>query len=242
MKIAVISDIHANYSAFQAVVADIAQHDITEIFSLGDNIGYGPEPERVTEIMRKMAIQSVMGNHEFAMVNERYCQRINPPARLSLEMNIARLSQQDKVYLSKLPPFFSQYEVRFVHGCPPKSIVAYLFSPRYKMVLHLFRAIAERICFYGHTHAMDMFDFDGERCRRTKVKIGRYLLEPKKRYIINPGSVGQPRDLLNNNAKYLIWDRKDGTITFRSIPYQVEKTVQLIKEMGLPKANWQRLL
>ena len=242
MKVAILSDIHANFEAFQAVLADCAEQKVLEIFSLGDTIGYGPDPDRVTARVREMAITSIMGNHEYAMVNKRYRHRINPQARQSLEMNVAKLSPEDKEYLSGLPTVLSRYEARFVHGCPPKSIVAYLFNPRYRMVLHLFRAITEKICFYGHTHAIDMFDYDGERCHRRKVRMGTYLLDLKKRYMINPGSVGQPRDSINKQAKYLIWDRALGTITFRGVSYPVEKTVQKIKAMGLPSPNWQRLL
>jgi len=242
MRIAVISDIHANFTAFQSVLDDIATQSVTDIISLGDNIGYGPEPDRVTAKIRQLNITSIIGNHEYASANLRYRQRINPSARESLELNIAKLSQDDLDYLGVLPKVIIRHGARFVHGSPPKSVFAYLYNPRYRMIEYLFNAIEQKICFYGHTHALDMFSYDGSRCRRKKIRPGSYQLDPKKHYFINPGSVGQPRDMINNQAKYLIWDQDAGSIECRSIPYDVKDTVAKIKEMGLPQANWQRLL
>jgi len=241
-KIAVISDIHANFGALEAVLADMESHGVEEIISLGDNIGYGPEPERVCALLRARQVTSVLGNHEFAVVNMAYRNRLNPQARQSLETNLARLTPEDEEYIARLPQVFSRYQARFVHGCPPKSVCAYLFRPRYRMICHLFAAISERVCFYGHTHALDMFSHDGKRCRRHRLRPGEYTLEPQRRYFINPGSVGQPRDLINNRAKYLIWERERQKIILRQVPYNVQDTVDKIKALDLPAANWQRLL
>jgi diadenosine tetraphosphatase ApaH/serine/threonine PP2A family protein phosphatase len=99
----------------------------------------------------------------------------------------------------------------------------------------------ERLCFIGHTHDLGIIDYDGKEIEYWRLDKGLLQLDTDRRYIINCGSVGQPRDG-NNNAKYVIWDADDDTIEVRFIPYDVHSVVKKIREAGLPEANALRLL
>jgi len=242
MKIAVLGDIHANYQAFKSVLEDIDHQKVDKIISLGDNIGYGPEPNQVVQALSEGQIPSVMGNHEFGLVNRRYYNFLNPTARTSLAMNLEALGQEEQKLLAKLPPLLIDHGARFVHGCPPKSPTAYLFHPTPKLLAKLFNSFDERICFYGHTHAITLLQAKDGICGIRNFGPGLYRLDPASRYIINPGSVGQPRDEFNNFAKYLIWDQEESFIRVRSVPYDVKQTINKLVTAGYPEFNSQRLL
>jgi predicted phosphodiesterase len=242
VKIAVIADIHANFEALQAVLLDCSREQVAEIFSLGDNIGYGPEPENVVRTLIRQQVRSIRGNHELALVDSGYLGRMNFDARASLEINLSLMSQGDKEYAAGLPLVRIERGARFVHGCPPKSSTAYLFDPRPDLLKKIFASFPENIGFYGHTHSYGFFEYDGKESLEKEVGMGEYLLAPEKRYLLNPGSVGQPRDGINNKAKYIIWDLSAGTVRFKAVDYDVKATVVRIKALGLPEFNWERLM
>lgn len=242
MRIAVIADIHGNFDALQAVLQDCTREKVEKIFSLGDNIGYGPEPGKVIQTLIEQKVISILGNHEYALIDPGYMSRLNPSAQKSLEVNLALMSQRDKEYSSGLTPFLIQHDALLVHGCPPKSTTAYLFDPGPHLLAKVFGSFAEKIGFYGHTHVFELFEYDGTGGKRKDLVMGNYLLAPENRYLINPGSVGQPRDNINNKAKYLLWDLDKGTVSFKAVAYDIKATAAKIKALGLPDFNWQRLL
>ena len=129
MRLAVISDIHGNYRALQAVIKDLDKQRIDTTISLGDNVGYGPEPEEVVQLLMSRSIYSIMGNHELALTSPHYYARLNPTSRESLELTRALLSKPSLEWLETLPSLSLQHGARFVHGCPPASITTYLFDP-----------------------------------------------------------------------------------------------------------------
>lgn len=242
MRVAVIADIHGNYRALEAVFADIDQQQIDEIISLGDNVGYGPEPEKVVQALRKRQVTSVMGNHEFGLVSESYFKRLNPGGpRESLLLTRELLSEDSLRWLAALPPFLLRHRARFVHGCPPQSITAYLFSPTETRLARVFSSYKELICFAGHTHTLHCFTQEEQSVGRTELPIGVLSLQPGVRYLILSGSVGQPRDNINSQAKYCIWDRGQKSVEVRGVDYDVDATVALLKERGFPKSNALRL-
>ena len=116
MKIAIIADIHSNLEALEAVLKDIGAEDIDQIVSLGDNIGYGPDPKGVLQLIDTYNILSILGNHEYALLNQSYFQHLNPSPRTSLEMNLGQLDRHERDYLTSLPPVMTLHDARFVHG------------------------------------------------------------------------------------------------------------------------------
>lgn len=242
MRIAVISDIHANMAAFEAVLDDINDQRIGEILCLGDNIGYGPDPEEVIRKMRELRIISIQGNHEYALVNPAYFNRLNPDPRRSLELTLDMLSKESLAFIRSLDQVTARHDARLVHGCPPRSQTAYLFFPSPLMLDKIFGSFPEKICFYGHTHTLNFFEEGLAPEKGIDIVPGTRRLDPSRRYIINPGSVGQPRDNINNHAKYLIWDQEDQTITHRTVSYDVLRTVNRLSRLQFPAYNAQRLL
>ncbi|HHC25194.1 MAG TPA: metallophosphoesterase [Desulfobacterales bacterium] len=241
MKIAVISDIHGNLEALKEVLADIDKSNVGAVISLGDNIGYGPEPDKIVRVIRERDIPSVMGNHEMVVTDRAHLEMFNPVARKSLQKTIALLSNDSINFICRLK-FSKVFEgYRFVHGFPPESVNTYLFQVSEEKLRETFQQMKEKICFVGHTHELEIVGFDGETITHTPIhKKGITFLHDEKQYIINTGSVGQPRDG-DNNAKYVIWDTSNYHVEVRFIPYNIGKVVSRILEVGLPRAHADRL-
>ena len=242
LRTAVLADIHANLAALEAVLEDIAGHLISEILCLGDSIGYGPDPGEVLQELRQRQVVSVLGNHEYAVLNQAYLDRMNPDPKRSMTMTLQMLSAEDIASIVNLEPMLVHNGVRLVHGCPPKSPTCYLFYPNARMLDKIFNSYPERLCFYGHTHVLSFFEQGLPPEKGLEAQLGTYRLHPDRRYIINPGSVGQPRDGINNYAKYLIWDQDKGTVTYRAVPYDVQRTVHRLRHLGFPDFNAERLV
>jgi predicted phosphodiesterase len=239
-KFAVLSDIHSNFDAFEAVLRDIESLTITDIFSLGDNIGYGPEPEAVIQRLTAQGIPSVLGNHELAVTDPSELDWFNPVARESLRKTVAMLSEKAIDIIHQFPFCRVQDAYRFVHGFPPDSPVIYQFQASTEELTETFAALPERFFFTGHTHYPEIIECVAGRLERHEFPRGIRQLDPQGRYIINVGSVGQPRDG-NNNAKYVVVDPEALTLELRYIPYDVEAVVAKILAAGLPESHATRL-
>jgi len=241
VRLALLSDIHSNLQAFEAVLEDIACKDITAVFSLGDNIGYGPQPQEVTDLIRQREVPSTMGNHEFALFSTNYYTSLNPTARKSIDITRRLMSREALDYAASLPPFRTEYGCRLVHGCPPHSLTRYLYAPSDQRLLRLFSLFPEPICFFGHTHNLALYAVreDGTIEKR-RLKQEKITLLPGQRCIINIGSVGQPRDG-NNNAKYAILDTRENSVEIRYVPYDIKETRQRLLLLGFPEFNARRL-
>jgi predicted phosphodiesterase len=240
MRLAILSDIHGNLEAFKEVLADMAEANIDEAVCLGDNIGYGPEPDEVVKLLREQAIPSVMGNHELSLVDPEYLSWMNPSAQKSLILTAQLLSADTIEYLKTLPPAIPFHGSLCVHGCPPDSVTTYLFELSRKVLKELFLAMPEKVCFVGHTHDLEIFTFDGQKVKGAPLREGVVKLDQENQYLINIGSVGQPRDG-NNNAKYVIWDNESGTLEVRFVPYDIATTAEKILKLGFPEFNADRL-
>ena len=242
MRIAVIADIHGNYQALESVLGDIDNLKITTIFSLGDNIGYGPEPERVVRTLIDRHIDSVLGNHELALFNKRYLKKLNFVTRDSLALTRHMLSPESLEWLKKLKYFKVIQGARMVHGCPPDSVTTYLFHPGSRRLEAIFDSFKEQLCFAGHTHSLDCFTKQAKGKTTRRMLDGSPLqFDGSDRYIIIPGSVGQPRDQLSDKAKYGIWNTDESSFTLREIAYDVDTTIELLTRTGFPSSNAIRL-
>jgi predicted phosphodiesterase len=240
MKVAVISDIHGNIEAFREVLADIEQVGADSIISLGDNIGYGPDPEEVARLIRSKNIPSVMGNHELGIAQPEFLKWFNESARRSLLLTEELISPETRNCLGGLHASLVFQGGLFVHGCPPDSITEYLFEASDSDLEPLFEQMAQQVCFVGHTHTLELITFESELIvhsspGRQKIRLGK-----AEKYIVNAGSVGQPRDG-NNNAKYVLWDTAEDTIEIRFIPYDIASTAEKIIRLGFPQINATRL-
>ena len=240
MRLAIISDIHGNFEALRQVLLDIDKSRVDNVMSLGDNIGYGPEPDRVVQYIMSREIPSVLGNHELAIKDKEYLNWFNPVARRSLIKTSDLLSDTSHRFVRGLEPFLTSDDCRFVHGFPPDSPLIYMFQVSDTRKMEVFEEIAERLCFIGHTHTLEIISYDGQAIEYNDLPKGLTNLAANKRYIINIGSVGQPRDT-SNDAKYVIWDSADDTIEVRYVPYDIAAVVKKIKAAGLPEEHAQRL-
>jgi predicted phosphodiesterase len=240
MRLAVISYIHGNLEAFREVLADIDQSSVHEVVCLGDNIGYGPEPEEVVKTVRKRNIPCVMGNHELAAVDDKCLGQMNPSAQRSLSLTKELISKDTFDYINDLKPSMVCHDTLCVHGCPPDSVTTYLFQPSETRFKEIFLAMNSKICFVGHTHDLNLIHSDGEEIISSSLDQCVISLRKDRQYIVNVGSVGQPRDG-NNNAKYVIWDSSSATMEVKFVPYDIGVTVKKILALGFPEFNARRL-
>lgn len=240
MRIAVISDIHGNLNALRRVLDDIESQQAEDTVCLGDTVGYGPEPEECLSLVRERGIAMVMGNHEQALADPAFLDGFNPHAREALRHTATFLSLDSLDYIRQLPRFIVRHGARFVHGLPPESVGTYLFQADTRKLRGIFEAARERICFVGHTHELLLVWYDGERVTKDELRPGLNPVVPSYRYIINVGSVGQPRDG-DNRAKYVIWNRKAHTVELRRVEYDYKDTAAKIIARGFDKRYAERL-
>ncbi len=240
MRIAVVSDIHGNLDAFESVLRDIDAVGIDRIYCLGDNIGYGPEPVGVIEALQQRKIPSVVGNHELALTHRKYLSLFNPTARESLLKTAEMMNDASLKYAAGLPASMVKAGARFVHGFPPDSPLIYLFQVSERQMKKSLEKLEEPICFVGHTHELEIVSFDGTRTERDRLTQGPRRLSRNLRYIVNIGSVGQPRDG-DNRAKYVLWDTGNDSLETRFVEYDIDSAVRKILKAGLPRAHARRL-
>ncbi len=241
MRFAICSDIHGNLAAFEAVLQDIDAHGVTTIYSLGDNIGYGPEPSRVLSLLRERGAESVCGNHELGLADPEQAAWFNAHAREALQKTRELLTEDDLSFIKTLPLAMVRHGARMVHGAPPDSALAYLFQFDEHDLAAMFRRLREPLCFVGHTHELEHILWDGERVRRLPLPERLHMdLGGDRKHIVNVGSVGQPRDG-DNRAKYILFDPDTGELALRRIPYDIKKTAEAIVAKGLPKRYADRL-
>ncbi len=241
MRIAVFSDIHGNKDAFLEVLKDMDQQQIDARFCLGDNIGYGPEPEGVISLLKHHGIPSILGNHEMACLKPSMLDWFNPAAAESLKKTFQMLSPASIDFISGLKKTITRHGCRFVHGFPPDSCTTYLFQVSMEKVFrYMSQKMEERICFVGHTHELRIIGADEKKCMPDLLKQGVVRLRSRERYIVNVGSAGQPRDG-DNRAKYVIWDTGEDDLEVRFVPYDIRKVVDKIVSAGLPKVHADKL-
>lgn len=241
MKFAIISDIHGNATALKNVLKDIESFPVDLTISLGDNIGYGPEPEEVVNILRERKIPSVIGNHEMAINRPKFLSWFNPSAKASLEKTKVLISKSTTQYISKLSYCMVLNKCRFVHGFPPGSATIYLFELTDEKIKNAFAKMHEWVCFLGHTHLLEIIAHDGSNITKRTLEEEVIELDSSKKYLINVGSVGQPRDG-NNQAKYVLWDSESKLLKVRYVTYDIADTVKKIYRAGLPEQHAWRLM
>ena len=243
MKIAVLSDIHGNLEAFQSVLAKLDTRSFDCIISLGDNIGYGPDPQAVMELLSKHDIRSVLGNHEMVIKDQRFMKWFNPKVQKSISFTCGQLSEDSIKTILGFPKSIILENTRFVHGCPDHSPFLYLFQLTESGLKKKMARMPQAICFIGHTHELGITTYDPTQNTVTESPLdpGITMLDPDKKYIINAGSVGQPRDP-NKDAKVVIVDTGSLALEVLFISYDRHATIDKINRHGLNPSFAEKLI
>ncbi len=241
-KIAILSDIHANLLALEACLKDAEREQVDQLLSLGDLVGYGPQPEEVVRLVSALDIKSVMGNHDYAVNAVRAEKWFNPQARTVVALTRRLLSEESLEFLKGLPLTMTTNGALLVHGFPPNSFKTYLYMVPERGIKRVLSSLEQDIVLVGHTHELFSYRLKPTGELRVKPLVdGTIALYPGERYIINAGSVGQPRDG-DPRAKYLILDLDNRELTTKFIQYDWMRVARMIIERGFPETYAKRLL
>lgn len=238
MRVLVITDIHANLIALEAVLEDAGELDA--VWCLGDVVGYGPNPNECINLLQKQPnLICLLGNHDAAAINLININTFNMEARLSVSWTQEALSQESITFLKQRPQIEVAENVTLVHGSPRQPVFEYLLDTR--AATKNFKLFETDYCFVGHTHLPVMFTLRGDDyAARLKVPTSGETTQLSPRAILNPGSVGQPRDR-NPQAAYAIFDPQALTWLPGRVSYDIEATQQLMRRNNLPDRHIQRL-
>lgn len=240
LKIAIISDIHGNFEALKSVYADIRQNGVDRLVCLGDMVGYGPEPEAVVGFVVEKEIAGIVGNHELAILEDARLEEMSDDARASVLITRKLISAATLAFIRQLPRYIILDDMRFVHGMPPDSTSTYLHWTGHGEIAARMKAVPQRMIFVGHTHRPIGYSFDKIDLDVIFLQEGTTRLRGDSRYIVNVGSVGQPRDG-DAHAKYVIYDTDADEVDLRFVDYDIQKTADRITALGFPTVNAQRL-
>lgn len=241
MRYAIISDIHGNLEALQSVLTLIKSEDIDKIFCLGDIVGYGPHPNECLDLVRRHCEIIITGNHDFACIESAELYYFNTYAKNAIEWTVDKLSRENLDYLKTLPFDAKVDDIYLVHSNPtdPRSWDYVLYIDD---AIDNFPSFAENICFIGHSHQPEIFILNsaGDHSKYNYKHEPKINLEQDSRYIINVGSVGQPRDG-NPDAAFGILDLNYHTYELKRVRYNIETTFQEMMAAKLPQFLADRL-
>jgi len=236
MKFAIIADIHANLEAFTVVLEDIKEQRCTHYACLGDVVGYNANPKECLDIVRKMKMPVVKGNHDEYCSTDQPLDGFNPAAAEAVSWTRKQLTADDRQWLRDLKYARMITNFTVVHATldgPQRW--GYVFDKLAAAASFTYQNTA--VCFFGHTHVPVAF------IRDNMVRGGTYSkfkVEPGKKYFVNVGAVGQPRDN-NPKAGYVVYDMDEGTIELRRLEYDIATAQHKILDAGLPPRLAERL-
>jgi len=239
LRFCIFSDVHGNLEALGAVLEDLAKRDsdATKVF-LGDAVGYGPNPNECVARIRQEAHICLLGNHDQAAVSDIDISNFNPYAKHAIVWTRNSLTTETKEFLRDLPYRVDHERCTFVHSTPCQPERWHYLFTMHDAVTN-FTCFRTQICFVGHSHQPLCIVQPVEG--RPRVESGPVIkIEPDCRYIINDGSVGQPRDG-DANAAYALFDTESGQVEIRRVRYDYSLTQQKMEEAGLHRYLIQRL-
>lgn len=240
MRIAIISDIHANLEALEAVIADIATQQVDEVLCLGDVVGYGANPNECLDLVKERCPMVLLGNHDAAAVGMLSTHHFNIHAKIAIEWTSDNLSKAGKAYLQALPLRKVQHGFTFVHSTPYEPNMWYYITSLEEAAFN-FQFFETPTCCIGHTHIPIMIVLDREKELYVHQEQRLNFSEkPECRFLINVGSVGQPRDR-NPLACYGIIDNTAQTFEHRRVQYDVAKTQAKMRKAKMPEFLVMRL-
>ncbi len=238
MRILVVSDIHANLTALQAVLEDAPDHD--SIWCLGDLVGYGPDPNECVDLMRSQQnLLCLLGNHDQAAMGAISLARFNLDARDATTWTRRALSDENRAFLRNRPSTITVGNYTLAHGSPRQPLWEYIFDPR--VAENNFESIETPYCLVGHSHIPQIFHKPSPEIFTSAMTIRPEKPIPlRPKMIFNPGSVGQPRDL-DSRASYAILDTSEKTWMLRRVPYDITQVQARFRQAGLPTRQATRL-
>lgn len=232
MRVAFISDVHANYEALAAVIKDIEKQKIEKVFFLGDAVGYGVDPDKCTKIIDSLCEIKLLGNHDFVVMGLESASGFNGLAKESIAWTRARIKQKTIELLSdfEMDAVFLDYYM--VHSSP-EDPGDWNYIIDIKEASRAFEKFSQNFCFIGHSHLPSVFCLhsDGEV---TKPEEDKFTADVNCRYIINVGSVGQPRDGCSDPC-YLIAETEGNLFEFRRVSYDLKTAQKKMKKARLPE-------
>jgi diadenosine tetraphosphatase ApaH/serine/threonine PP2A family protein phosphatase len=238
MRVLVLSDIHGNDVALEAILANAPTYDAA--WCLGDLVGYGPGPNECVERVRQLPeLICLTGNHDHAALGIIALSRFNSEARSVVEWTTKQLSRQTRSFLKSLPSSAVVEDFTLVHGSPRQPVWEYVMDPRIADLN--FREFSTPYCLIGHSHFPIIFHRpDDESPTVPIVMRSDHLMELSPRMMMNPGSAGQPRDT-DPRASYAILDTEAKTWEIRRVRYDIKKVQERMLEAGLPARQAIRL-
>ena len=236
MKYLILSDIHGNMEALKSILLKLETESVEfdKCIVLGDLVGYGASPNEVTEQIRKLEpAATVRGNHDKVAVGLSDGRDFNPIARDAASWTREQLSRENRDYIAKLPhgPVEVGDSIRLVHGSPWDEDY-YIFN--WQEALMAFQSLDGQFAFFGHTHMPAIWSLNEDELNGEGISgdLYEHSLEKGARYLINPGSVGQPRDQ-NPKASMAVFDTDKMKITFFRIKYDIKEAQKKIRKSGL---------
>jgi diadenosine tetraphosphatase ApaH/serine/threonine PP2A family protein phosphatase len=236
VRLAVLSDIHSNLAALRAVRDDLPAVD--EVWVLGDIVGYGPQPNEVIVTLQEMGARSVLGNHDAAAIGTIDSNWFNHDAARAIHWTAEVIDDNARAYMATLPEVRTQGELTAVHGSPRDPMWEYIAGAN--VAAENLSAFGTSLCLHGHTHVPVVFRADDGRMGAVPSTPEEPVSVRAGRSLVNPGSVGQPRDG-NPAASYLVLDTDAGVVEFRRVAYDIGATQQSMRHAGLPPRLAERL-
>jgi predicted phosphodiesterase len=238
VRYAILSDIHSNLTALEAVLADLEKRgNADEIWCLGDTVGYGPDPHECLEIVLKRCKLCVAGNHDLATIGKLDTSNFNQNAARATHWTNSQLGEVEISFLAGLPLKIEKYGFTLVHGSPRAPVLEYIIS--IQEAEENLAYFTTDFCLIGHTHATQFFECR-ETCTCIRPGPGTSLKLTDHRYYINPGGVGQPRDG-DPRASYALYDSETLTMVFHRVIYDVSAVQNRMRKAGLPLRLIERL-
>lgn len=239
MRTLILSDIHSNLEALQAVFKDAeSRGGFEEIWSVGDIVGYGPDPGACLELLLRHEFISVVGNHDLAAVGKLSTAKFNNQARIAAEWTASQLTPKHVQFLSSLPEVFRRDDFTLVHGSLREPVCEYLVS--IPSAMETFRLLESRFCLVGHSHIPFVCREGDMLCNFYDFPEGEAVRLDKERMIINPGGVGQPRDG-DQRPSYAIYDSDEQSLCRHRVTYEIVATQKKMRFAALPEGLITRL-
>ncbi|MGI8586094.1 MAG: metallophosphoesterase family protein [Chloroflexia bacterium] len=243
MRIGIVSDIHANLAAFEVVIGALRRVSATErLWCIGDMVGYGPQPNECLDLLRSFDHVCVPGNHDYGLLGKTDIENFNADARVALEWTESVIRPDNRAYLDALdqPWVPDNGPFSIVHASPRDPIWEYVVNV--EEARECFSYFETPYCLIGHTHVPSVFRQvkQGGEVKLAQPSAGEQLRLGDDRLLINPGSVGQPRDG-NPQAAYAVLDQELGIIEFQRADYPIAETQALMRDLRFPKRLITRL-
>jgi len=240
MRYAFLSDIHANWPAFEAVLKSIGEHRVDQTFCLGDVVGYAASPKTCLDAARANCDHLVMGNHDAMAALDVNLHALREDVAAGLYLARDQLTRADRGFMRRLPlvHHFDGFVVTHASLEDPLSF-EYIDSPA-MAAAHLARQ-EENLCFVGHTHVPRIYARQGKtKARNVPVRKQTFRPRRDRLYVVNVGSVGQPRDR-HSSACWVMFDSEEYVITWHRVEYDIERAASDILDADLPEISAARL-